>query len=680
MTSIGSWTFSECIGLTFITIPGSVTTIGYCAFSGCIGLTTITIPGSVAIIDDYAFSGCSSLVSVVISEGVTSIGGSAFFECSSLTSVTIPEGVTTIGDNAFQNCSGLDSITIPGSVTIIEDYVFSDCSSLASVVIPEGVTSIGDDVFSNCNNLTSVKIPQSVTKLGRWIFSGCSSLTSVTIPEGVANIGTEVFQGCSGMNFVTIPSSVKSIGWNSFASCSNLKNLYCYADNIPETDLTAFDSTPIQSDTLYVPASALEQYKTTAPWNDFGTILALEGEPSDSILHDGDIFTVRTIEGVEMTFKVISTSDSTCQVGIGAIETMSSAIPGETKGCVTIPNTARGFEVIRIGDGAFYGCNQLHAVAVPNSVTNIGSNVWGNCPSLSAIEWNAEINVPDDMLGNGRQPNLLLYVQNEDIAKNVNLDVNVIVNDHTDGITLMEDYNFYAPRPFTADEISYTHTYTMESGMGESQGWETIALPFGVQTITHETAGTLTSFALYQEASGEKPFWLSTLTDAGWQAAERIEANKPYIICMPNNEAYDEEYNVAGTVTFSARNVTVPKTEAIVGEGNGMRLIPALQSVEGTSSVFTVNRNEDYNGFSAGSVFVRNLRDVRPFEAYITQDAGAKQRNVIRIVEENATGIDFARSQPMETENVVYDLTGRQVKSPQRRGVYIVNKKMMLVR
>ena len=81
VTSIGSWAFSGCTGLTSVTIPTSVTSIGYRAFAGCSGLTSVTIPNS-----------------------VTSIGGLAFDGCSGLTSVTIPNSVTSIGSNAFYNC------------------------------------------------------------------------------------------------------------------------------------------------------------------------------------------------------------------------------------------------------------------------------------------------------------------------------------------------------------------------------------------------------------------------------------------------------------------------------------------------------------------------------------------------------------------------------------------------
>ena len=104
VTSIGEYAFSQCSGLTSVTIPNSVTSIGASAFSGCSGLTSVTIPNS-----------------------VTSIGGEAFYNCSGLTSVTIPNSVTSIGDGAFSNCSGLTSVTIPNSVTSIGSSAFDGC-------------------------------------------------------------------------------------------------------------------------------------------------------------------------------------------------------------------------------------------------------------------------------------------------------------------------------------------------------------------------------------------------------------------------------------------------------------------------------------------------------------------------------------------------------------------------
>lgn len=125
-------------------------------FSNCFGLTSITIPESVNSIAKEAFSGCSGLTSVTISENVVSIGDGVFAGCSGLTSVTIPNSVTSIGSSAFSGCSGLTSITIPNSVTSIGDYAFKFCNSLTSVTIPNSVTNIGKEAFGGCYKLKNV--------------------------------------------------------------------------------------------------------------------------------------------------------------------------------------------------------------------------------------------------------------------------------------------------------------------------------------------------------------------------------------------------------------------------------------------------------------------------------------------------------------------------------------------
>ena len=294
VTSIGDWAFSYCTGLTSITIPNSVTSIGNYTFFGCSGLTSVTIPNSVTSIGDFAFYECCSLTSITIPNSVTSIGNGAFSGCSGLTSITIPNSVTSIGELAFDECSGLASITIPNSVTSIGDYVLNRCDGIKNTIIvndmfvylpktytghysiPENITKIIGGAFENCSGLTSVTIPNSVTSIGGYAFFYCSGLTSVTIPNSVTSIGDWAFSECSGLTSVTIPNSVTSIGDWAFDCCDNLKNVYCYSEEVPSTNVWIFDGTYIENATLHVPASAIEAYKTTAPWSDFGTIKAIE--------------------------------------------------------------------------------------------------------------------------------------------------------------------------------------------------------------------------------------------------------------------------------------------------------------------------------------------------------------------------------------------------------------------
>ena len=255
-----------------LVIPSSVTSIGNRAFWGCSGLTSVTIPNSVTSIGDKAFVGCTGLSSVTIPNSVTSIGDAAFGGCSGLTSVTIPNSVTSIGESAFKSCSGLISVTIPNSVTAIEGSAFSGCSGLTSVTIPNSVTAIEGSAFSGCTSLIFVAIPNSVTAIKGNSFSGCTSLTSVAIPNSVTSIGNSAFAGCSGLTSVTVGSGVKKIDKQAFANCPELADVYCYAENVPNTNSEAFDGSYIEFATLHVPASAVNAYKNTEPWSKFKKI------------------------------------------------------------------------------------------------------------------------------------------------------------------------------------------------------------------------------------------------------------------------------------------------------------------------------------------------------------------------------------------------------------------------
>ena len=59
--------------------------------------------------------------------------------------------------------------------------------------------------------------------------------------------------------------------------------MYCYAEEVPSAENSAFEGSHPEKATLHVPANALDAYKTTAPWSSFGTIVALEDE-EDGIL------------------------------------------------------------------------------------------------------------------------------------------------------------------------------------------------------------------------------------------------------------------------------------------------------------------------------------------------------------------------------------------------------------
>ena len=302
VTIIGESAFYGCSSLISVTIPQSVTTIGSEAFEWCTNLRSVIIPNSVASIGSYAFSGTAwynnqpdglvyagkvaysykgtmpANTNITLEEGTLGISGYAFFRCSGLTSISIPNSVKNIGEGTFNGCTGLTSISIPNSVKNIGKGTFNGCTGLTSIIIPNSVTCIGDFTFNNCTGLTSITIPNSVTSIGNAAFSSCSSLTSVTIPNSVTSIGDFAFSSCSSLTSITIGSGVNYIGSLAFAYCSNRTDVYCYAENIPNTNTDAFDGSYPEKATLHVPDASLQAYKTTDPWSSFGMIAGLSTE------------------------------------------------------------------------------------------------------------------------------------------------------------------------------------------------------------------------------------------------------------------------------------------------------------------------------------------------------------------------------------------------------------------
>ena len=325
VVSIGNNAFHGCTGLTSIYIPCSVTSIGNDAFYYCTSLNSLTIPDSVTSIGRNAFGYCSALVSVTISNSVISIGDAAFRGCVNLLSLTIPSSVTSIGNMIVADCSKLGQIVVepentvfdsrdncnaiirtasnglivgckgtvfPNTITAIEHDAFYGCNfgNYASIIIPDSVTSIGEGAFSHCT-MWSVKIGASVTSIGNYAFYCCTYLSSITIPNSVISIGNFAFGSCQNLYSVVIPNFVVSIGDNAFYYCEKLNSLIignstisigtsAFAGCRRLTSLTIFTQVPpsigsgafsgiSKSIPVYVPYGSVNEYVSTAGWNEF---------------------------------------------------------------------------------------------------------------------------------------------------------------------------------------------------------------------------------------------------------------------------------------------------------------------------------------------------------------------------------------------------------------------------
>ena len=417
---------------------------------------------------------------------------------------------------------------------------------------------------------------------------------------------------------------------------------------------------------------------TTKVKNNQYTVSNIKANKTVTVVFAEEVFDDFTVD--EITYHVSSAALRTVEVK--GVSTVHADIPE------SVEQYDDTWKVTAIAEGAFSNCQQLVSVAVPASVESVPDGLFTGCKRLCAVTWGAAVPLTAEVLGTVTNPNLLIYVNSQEQAPSDM--ANVIVNGMAEEITLTEtaDGNdFFCPATFSVRQVSYVRHFGMTTGIGECRGWESIVLPFNVQTFYHATRGELIPFATWDGAHG-KPFWLMNYGADGFSEAASIEANVPYIISMPNNPKYADEYNLAGDITFSARNAEVrATTEMTTVAGKGKTFVPSYMHEENTVDAFILNVNGSfvkYDGaYPEGSVFIRNLRDIRPFEAYFTNVQQAKE--VLPVFDDETTPIREIPLNPNLMPRVtVYSVTGQLMKSEKNttienalqglsRGVYIVN-------
>ena len=158
---------------------------------------------------------------------------------------------------------------------------------------------------------------------------------------------------------------------------------------------------------------------------------------------------------------------------------------------------------------------------------------------------------------------------------------------------------------------------------------------------------------------------------------------------MPNNSLYKKDYRISGQVTFSAENVEVGVTEQHSAKYGDRTLVPNFTN-QNDESILALNVNNDIVTNMAsgnnGSKFVKGLRAVHPFEAYMTTTSGTRSIDIFDGMTTDVRGIRDIK----DVRDVrVYDMRGVLVKSSTsmeeamqglKTGIYVVNGKKVIVK
>lgn len=474
----------------------------------------------------------------------------------------------------------LVEIILPSTIKSIEEAAFESCDSLKNITIPDGVKVLNNNLFQFCTSLSDVVFPANLEEINNKVFANCTNLKNVRIPETVKNIGDSAFETCDSLISVTLPDNLVSLGRRAFRNCKSL-TFISIPNSIKRIEESTFYNCPLLSHVEL---------------------------PSNLEYIGGYAFSSAAFSSIDLpsTLKEIS------------------GCAFEYCGKLTSIDLPYGLE--KIGGHAFYGCHNLRLLIIPETVT-FADNNFGNYCGVRAVIWNPAIDVPSF----GSNEGCLLYVNTDQIGVNdVNNWSGIIINGEAiSTVDVDGNSEFYNYKEFKAKKLVYSRNFNGTTTPGRSSGWDTIVLPFTPDSIYHETKGQIAPFN--SGIAGAKPFWLRELTSEGFVDVTKIEANKPYIIAMPNHGDYLDEYCLNGKITFVARNSELPVTSDVTLEpsiGPDYELHPTYKNVESSPDIYTLGDIGDWyeeNHYYYQQFFVKNSgNSAGKFKAYATPLGGGR--------------------------------------------------------
>lgn len=320
--------FIDCTSLTSVTLPNTAVDL-HESFRNCTSLSAITIPDGVKYVTN-TFFGCSSLKSIVLPASVTRLGYDTFSGCTSLSSITINalDPPMVYGDDdgechAFDTgnfstkiyvpceslekyrCApfynriidkivGIPPCTEPPSKKLYAafdifyggDTFILDCTSRSGITSSEIneadiiTARIGDCVeyidvaaFAYCTDLRDVIFNENVRYIYSYAFAECYSLNYVWMYRLRENITIYeyAFRNCENLREITLPPYISFIDSNIFYGCTRLESITISTPgdlDPPRITANSFDG---NTATIYVPASALEKYRTATNWSNYAS-------------------------------------------------------------------------------------------------------------------------------------------------------------------------------------------------------------------------------------------------------------------------------------------------------------------------------------------------------------------------------------------------------------------------
>ena len=658
VTEIGERAF-QLENITEVKLPDGITRIGEKAFLKTALLTTINFPSSLRFIESGAFSG-SGLAGAFKIPDNTFIGAEAFQSCVNITSLDITK-VNYLGSGCFRNCSSLSNVTVPFSASIGQklDTTLSGYKLTGST----NETS-GDYAFADCYNLTEATIESGIATVPDHMFAFFGDLKTVNVPTSVKSIGDDAFRQCFSLDSIDMPA-VNSIGKEAFLDCFNLKGDLVLSGNVTNLGDQAFAKTGL----------------TGVKWE--GAADCTIGNNLFSGCHFMEYVDLHTLKNPTVANNPLNRHT------VNSIDNLAGGLLSRT--IVYLP---QGVD-FKFKDG--------------EDVNFVKSN--RTCTRLS-VQDGADYEFPVGFTANTAVYNKWeVYMEDETVT---------VGDDKFKNRKPYTGVNYYCDEYDDHNNIAPLITYRDFSGIKDGKNCFTMLLPYEVNVQDGFRAYKLEYRGTYNNPVGPneyREYYLFRSIPNG----SKLEANKPYLLCITDGQVHTSEAFVAKNVQVapsgntkvddSGHNVTTQtSTSAIHNYTNTGTLKPqgffdtktgqSYKFVGGTERLNNhlavklntwllntdskgldvwrqVNEYETYPGIDAR---IPSTATAAPFRGYIQPiDNTAPAKPFVILTDDEAAAIDsLEQGTPLTGEQGIYTLDGRYAGNDLKAlpsGIYVIKGK-----
>jgi hypothetical protein len=339
-----------------------VTSIGSYAFMYCTGLTSVTIPPTITLMSEYAFYGCSNLTQVNISNLIAwlniSFSGNAW------------ANPLFLGHHLYLNGSEVTELNVPSGITELKDQAFNGCLSLTKVNIADDVTSIGWACFNGCSNLQTVSLGANVNYVSYYVFAGCTSLTSITCRATTPpTMGTNETFDSSTYSTATLYVPESSI--NDYRAADWWKNftrIYSITHDFVKDGIYYFITSSNTVSICHGPSANQYSGNFTIPV---------------TVTYGGITYDVTGIH--RDTFRGIGNAINETLTSVQIPSTITTIGNCAFMSCTQLTDVVVPNSVTSIGYQAFMSCSHLESVTLGSGITSIQFYAFKNCPQLTSI-------------------------------------------------------------------------------------------------------------------------------------------------------------------------------------------------------------------------------------------------------------------------------------------------------